>query len=131
MQESSKRRRTKSPRSWAVEEASTDVPKLLCRHNRRQEDDLACLDGETNPHGSDTDGDGLPDLQEGTFICNAQSPTNPFGLRPMKYVDSSEGAYPTSNWRLSLEPAAVEGVPAISNPTQLEAAYAFDMTTAG
>lgn len=93
--------------------------------------ELACLDGETNPHGSDTDGDGIPDLQEGTFICNAQSPTNPFGLRPMKYVDSSEGAYPTSNWRLSLDQMAVEGVPAISNPTQLEAAYTFDMIMPG
>jgi hypothetical protein len=93
--------------------------------------DLTCMDGETDPRNNDSDGDGVPDLQEGTFICNAQTPNNPFGLRPIKYVDSSEGQYPESNWRLALDVAAVEGVPAISNPTLLDAAYTFDRTEAG
>jgi hypothetical protein len=90
--------------------------------------DFACTDGETDPHSQNTDGDELPDAQEGTVICNPLTPENPFGLKQIKYVDSSTSVYPTSNWRLALELAAVEGAPAIANPTQLDAAYTFDYT---
>jgi hypothetical protein len=88
---------------------------------------LECLDGETDPHNQNTDGDGIPDGLEGTSICNPTTPMNPFGLKPIKYVDSMATAYPMSNWRLARAVAAVEGVPAIANSTQLQAAYTFDM----
>jgi hypothetical protein len=91
--------------------------------------DNSCADGETDPHNPDSDGDGVPDNVEGTSICNPTSPSNPFGLKPIKYVDSATSAYPMSNWRLALEVDAVEGVPAITNPTLLNAAYTFDMVT--
>lgn len=88
---------------------------------------LACAGGETDPHNPDTDGDDVPDNLEGTSICNPTSASNPFGLKPIKYVDSMTTAYPMANWRLALDLNAVEGVPAIANPTMLNAAYTFDM----
>jgi hypothetical protein len=92
--------------------------------------ELACMDGETDPLAADSDGDGTPDAQEGTFICNPPSPSNPFGLKPIKYADSSATIYPTANWRLALELEAIETVPSITSPTLLNSAYAFDMTAA-
>jgi hypothetical protein len=89
--------------------------------------ELACMQGETDPHNADSDGDGIPDVQEGTSICNPQTPANPFGLRPIKYVDSLATPYPMSNWRLALELDAIDASAAIMNPTQLNAAYTFDM----
>lgn len=88
---------------------------------------LECADGETDPHNPDTDGDGVKDNVEGTSICNPTSPSNPFGLKPIKYIDSMATAYPMSNWRLAMDVKAVEGVPAITNPTVLDAAYTADM----
>jgi hypothetical protein len=87
---------------------------------------LACTAGETDPHNGDSDGDGRRDNVEGTSICNPSSLMNPFGLKPIKYVDSMTTAYPMSNWRLALDVAAVEGVPSIANATTLNAAYTFD-----
>jgi hypothetical protein len=89
--------------------------------------DLACVHGETDPHNPDTDGDGTHDPLEGTSICNPTTPDNPFGLKPIKYVDSAQSAYTMSNWRLALDVAAVEGTPSITNPTMFDAAYMFDM----
>lgn len=89
--------------------------------------DLECTDGETDPLNPDTDGDGVPDGLEGTFICNPASEENPDGLKPIKYVDSIDTAYDQSNWRLALELSALEGVPSINSPTLLNAAYTFDM----
>lgn len=89
--------------------------------------DMECADGETDPHNPDSDGDGVKDGLEGTSICNPTSPDNPFGLKPIKYVDSMSTAYPMSNWRLALEVNAVETVPAIANANILDAAYMFDM----
>jgi hypothetical protein len=89
--------------------------------------DQTCLGGETDPLNPDTDGDGTHDPLEGTSICNPTSPDNPFGLKPIKYVDSAQSAYPMSNWRLALDVAAVEGTPAITNPAMFDAAYTFDM----
>jgi hypothetical protein len=89
--------------------------------------DFGCSDGESDPHNQNTDGDELPDVQEGTFICNPIAPENPFGLKEIKYVDAMTTAYPMANWKLALDIAAVEGVPAIANPTLLNGAYTFDM----
>src|SRR5690606_2816028 len=89
--------------------------------------DLSCVGGETDPHAPDTDGDAIPDGQEGTTVCNQYSEQNPFGLKRVKFVGSADTAYPGSNWRLALDLSAVESVPAIASPTTLNAAYAFDM----
>lgn len=91
--------------------------------------DLTCSKGETDPHAQDSDGDGIKDGLEGTSICNPTSATNPFGLKPIKYVDSL-GLYPGSNWRLALDVDAVESVPLIATPAPLNGAHAFDMTAA-
>lgn len=91
----------------------------------------ACLDGETDPHSTDTDGDGTPDGLEGTFICNPQSEDNPNGLKRIKYVDVAAVAqYANANWKIALEIDAQEGVPAINTPDPLESAYMFDNTGA-
>jgi hypothetical protein len=88
---------------------------------------LACLGGETDPHSQDTDGDGKPDGQEGTFICNPQSEDNPNGLKPIKYADSANSIYPSGNWRVAMEQDALEGQPNIASPLNLESAYTMDL----
>ena len=90
--------------------------------------DLDCADGETDPQAQDTDGDGVLDALESTSICNPTTPMNPFGLKPIKYVDSIFTMYPLSNWKLALELPAVESEPVIANATQLMGARTFDMT---
>lgn len=89
---------------------------------------IQCSGGETDPHNPDTDGDGTPDGQEGTFICNPSDEDNPQGLKRIKYADSANTNYTTANWRLALEPNAIEGLPMISNPTALDSAYTADLS---
>lgn len=48
-----------------------------------------CARGETDRLNSDTDGDGIPDAQEGSFICNEQSENNPNGRRRVQFYDTS------------------------------------------
>lgn len=90
---------------------------------------IGCSNGETNPHNIDTDGDGITDDDESTFICNQADEDNPFGIKQIRYVDSTDQpAYVGSNWRIALEIAAVDGVPEITTPSTRESAYIFDMT---
>ena len=49
-----------------------------------------CAGGETDPRNSDTDGDGVPDSQEGSFICNKQTEDNPYGRKPVQYEMTSK-----------------------------------------
>ncbi|MCD6499258.1 MAG: VWA domain-containing protein [Deltaproteobacteria bacterium] len=49
-----------------------------------------CAGGETDPLNSDTDGDGVPDSQEGSFICNKQTEDNPYGRKPVQYQTTSK-----------------------------------------
>jgi hypothetical protein len=44
-----------------------------------------CAQGETDPLNPDTDGDGISDANEGTFVCNQQSEDNPLGRKPVQY----------------------------------------------
>jgi hypothetical protein len=44
-----------------------------------------CAGGETDPLSEDTDGDGVSDANEGSFICNEQSEDNPFGRKPVQF----------------------------------------------
>lgn len=89
---------------------------------------LACLGGESDPHNPDTDGDGIPDGLEGTFICNPSTEDNPSGLKRIKYADSIDTIYSGANWRIALELEAIEGLPNIGTPGLLDSAYIFDLS---
>ncbi len=90
---------------------------------------INCTNGETNPHSTDTDNDGISDDNEGTFVCNVPSEDDPFGIKQVRYVDSADSTlYPTANWRIALEVGAVDGAPTINNPLAVESAFTFDMT---
>jgi hypothetical protein len=91
---------------------------------------LPCLGGETSPHNVDTDGDGIADGLDGTFICNPRSEDNPLGLRPIKIVDSKLTGYPIADWRVAVEVDAVETEPDIQDATTAHAARTFDSPTA-
>lgn len=87
-----------------------------------------CSEGESDPYNADTDGDGIQDGLEGTYICNPQSELNPDGLKKIKYTDSSDTIYPNANWRVALEIDAVESTPNISNPGAFDSTHTFDLT---
>lgn len=89
---------------------------------------FSCSEGESDPYNGDTDADGIVDGLEGTYICNPQSEDNPFGLKRIKYADSSTTNYTMANWRVALEIDAREGKPNINNPNPLDSAYTFDMS---
>lgn len=92
---------------------------------------IECSNGETNPHNVDTDGDGVPDNDEGTFICNQADEENPFGIKQIRYVDAANlNMYTTANWKVALEISAQDGTPTIANPLAVESAYIFDMAAA-
>jgi hypothetical protein len=88
---------------------------------------IACSNGETDPHNPDTDGDGIVDGLEGTYICNPQTEDNPNGLKRIKYADSADTSYLGGNWRIALELGALEGVPNIAVAGSLDSAYTFDL----
>ena len=92
---------------------------------------FGCLDGETNPHSQDTDNDGVPDGDEGTFICHPQEEDNPNGLKRIRYVDSADIVYSEADWRIALEVGALDGLPMIDAPNSFESVYTFDMTAPG
>ncbi len=89
---------------------------------------IECSNGETSPTSTDTDGDGVTDSDEGTFVCNVPDETDPFGLKPVRYFDSVDSGYPQANWRIATEVNAVEGQPLINNPLPTESVLTFDMT---
>jgi hypothetical protein len=64
-----------------------------------------CLGDETDPHSQDTDGDGISDSQEPTFICNERTESNPRGRKPIQRHTHSSGIFQvaleeTSTWML-------------------------------
>ena len=44
-----------------------------------------CAQGETDPTNPDTDGDGIPDGEEGSFVCNQATEDHPLGRKPVHY----------------------------------------------
>jgi hypothetical protein len=84
-----------------------------------------CADGETLPNANDTDGDGVADGMEGTFICNQPGEDDPTGLKPFKTAD-----YPAPNWKIALEVDAVEATVDVPSSLVLESAYQFDLPDA-
>ena len=49
-----------------------------------------CSQGETDRLNADTDGDGIPDGQEGTVVCNESSESNPNGRRPVQFYNTQK-----------------------------------------
>lgn len=89
---------------------------------------FACLDGESDPRSPDTDGDGVSDAMEGTFICNPRDEiSNPFGLEVVGYVDARDTRYRDANWRIALDFAASHGEAIIPEPGPLDSAYTFEI----
>jgi hypothetical protein len=86
---------------------------------------MDCLDGETDPGSADTDGDGLPDGQEPTFICNARSESNPNGRKPVQRQTHSSGLF-----QVALEEMAIWLETNPDNAGYNEAAASFDLTDA-
>jgi hypothetical protein len=84
--------------------------------------DPICLDGETDPRLADTDGDGVPDGQESTFICNAATEEQE-GRRPVQYVVHTQSLY-----KIAIEINAQYYPTDPANPGADEGAGAFDMT---
>ncbi len=85
--------------------------------------DDTCLEGETDPHSADTDGDGIADGAEPTFICNARSESNPLGRKPVQYQPHSDGVF-----KLAIEDLATYREVAVAGST--EKAAAWDMLDA-
>ncbi len=83
---------------------------------------IDCLDGETDPGSGDTDGDGLPDGQEPTFICNERSEQNPNGRKPIRREHHASGLF-----QVGLEDTALWLETDPSNAGYNEAAGSFDL----
>lgn len=52
-----------------------------------------CLNGETDPLTADTDGDGIPDGEEPTFICNSRRDGSVRGRKPIQRRSHSSGLF--------------------------------------
>ena len=83
-----------------------------------------CLHGETDPKTADTDGDGIPDGEEGTFICNAADEQG-HGRRPVQYQRHQNNLF-----HIAIEQEAVYAHMEPPNPGPVEGAAGFDMTDA-
>ncbi len=81
-----------------------------------------CLDGETDPTRVDTDGDGINDGDESTFICNAADEFGQ-GRKPILLQEHSRGLF-----QIAIEPDAVYTQTDPTSPGTDEGAGAFDMT---
>lgn len=81
-----------------------------------------CLAGETDPKTPDTDGDGTPDGEEGTYICNAPDEQGN-GRRPVQYQRHQNNLF-----HIAMEQYAVYANMDPSNAGPVEGAAGFDMT---
>ncbi|MFH2008631.1 MAG: hypothetical protein ABI333_18735 [bacterium] len=85
----------------------------------------ACLGGETDPGSTDTDGDGIPDGQEPTFICNERSEQNPNGRKPILRRSHASGLF-----QVAIEEAATWMEVDPTNVGYDEAAASFSLSDA-
>ena len=81
-----------------------------------------CLNGETDPYAPDTDGDGTPDGEEGTFICNPQSEDNPHGRKPVQFH-----THTILNMQMGVEQGAQVLEVGPTNPGSYEGAVTVDI----
>lgn len=80
-----------------------------------------CSKGETDPLNRDTDGDGVEDGDEGTFVCNPADENNPNGRRPVKF---QEFTY----FKLGIEEEAVLTNVLVNDPETHEEIVCHDLT---
>ncbi len=83
----------------------------------------ACLNGETDPYNTDTDGDGIPDNEEGTFICNDRSEDNPNGRKQVQFYRANR-----ANVQIGVEKSAVVSDVGPTDAGSMELALSVDMT---
>jgi hypothetical protein len=92
-----------------------------CNPNREVCVDDTCLGGETDPLSEDTDGDGTPDGEEPTFICNVRREDNPYGRKQVKFETDQGGSF-----QVALEQDANYRDVTVANG--VASAGAFDLT---
>ncbi len=54
---------------------------------------IICANGESSPYLSDTDGDGIPDTNDGYSICRARTEDSQIGRKPVLFVTHSNGFF--------------------------------------
>ncbi len=79
-----------------------------------------CANGETDRLNPDTDGDGVPDGQEGTFVCNPATEDNPLGRKDVKFMD-------LSHVKLGLENKTVTQAVTLQNPSSHDQVICHDL----
>ncbi len=97
-------------------------PESYCHPGKSICINAECLGGETDPKTPDTDGDGILDGQEGTFICNASTEDGQ-GRRPVQYQKHQNNLF-----HVAIEQDAVFSHMDPPNPTPVEGAAGFDIT---
>lgn len=97
-------------------------PESYCHPEKSICINAECLQGETDPKLPDTDGDGIADGQEGTFVCNASTEAG-HGRRPVQYQNHVGNLF-----RVAIEQEAVYSHMDPANPTPVEGSAGFDMT---
>ena len=101
---------------------SCEDPESYCHPVKNICVNATCLNGETDPRMPDTDGDGTPDGEESTFICNSSSEFSE-GRRPVQYA-----THMRSLFQIAIEqPADYFPMDPVA-PGNFEGAGAFDMT---
>src|SRR5688572_23719757 len=96
--------------------ASISIVTLACSGS-----DSPGADGGPGGDGGWTDASGLP------FVCNPAADDNPDGLKPIKYLDSSESVYPDANWRVAIEPETQINWATFSGAQEHESAMLLDL----
>jgi hypothetical protein len=62
-----------------------------------------------------------------SFACRTVTPENPEGLKPIRYVDSSDSVFASANWRVAVEPDTRIETAAFPQPEALESAMLLDL----
>lgn len=90
---------------------------LVCSACGASDRSTPALDGAPGPDDAST-------VQS---ICAEQTENNPNGLKPVKYLDSSDTVYPQSDWRIALEPQAEVNWASFEGAAEHEAAMLLDL----
>lgn len=101
---------------------SCQDPESYCHPNLGICVNPECLDGETDPHIPDTDGDGVLDGDESTFICNDTGEFNE-GRKPVQYQTHQRALFQIA---IEVDASYMDVDP--QSPAPAEGAGAFDMT---
>jgi hypothetical protein len=87
--------------------------------------------GDTERVSSSTDaGPGSGDRVDAglsSFACRTVTPDNPEGLKPIRYVDSSDTVFSAANWRVAVEPDTEIEAAELSQADRLDSAMRLDL----